>query len=534
MPVSYGSESLPPLEEQNTFFANMPCGVFKMSPGQESITFPAYIDQGKDMYLQDSMEFAHLKINFDTFEWGIVDISSTFQNSVNVPISNTEVDIIDGVNSKHATIKVSKLNEGEVFLIKLVCILKDSTIGVVEATTPEDEEDRDPEYEHAVYGYFAVYKGDPINVRHPIFSSHNGKIERNLIYDKPVEALLKSVYLGSTNLFTPSFLTTNIHKETITEYLERFAIEKSGNTVDGSLFTLPKNNTIRSIGDPADQFPDPEEPVGDFGGDIEEVEEVNDDIAQGSIQVASDFAQDELVFYAHGRSIDMDSIRNLMYQHPGNYLGEEEYKPDPELYSDARMNAYRQSPGYNSYIFPLLNPVYIDESVSEPIYFFPGRSSHGGGGGRRVCRNRVRYRRITIGGGYRQRPRQKWVKITRKVCVTIPCSGGPNGSCPNNKKSNPDPKPPRQRRKNKKSPKKDRCRGKYVKSGCKRSYRAKPKCATCMSYKVCTSYGVKKITCLNSKGKRYTKYNWLKDGVQTSALSTHDSIGNKRKNPTYI
>ena len=152
-----------------------------------------------------------------------------------------------------------------------------------------------------------------------------------------------------------------------------------------------------------------------------------------------------------------------MYQHPGNYLGEEEYKPDPELYSEARMNAYMQSPGYNSFIFPLLNPVYIDQSISEPIYFFPSRSSHGGGGGRRICKRRTRYRRITIGGGYRQRPRSKFIKITRKVCVTVPCGGGPNSSCRNRKRAAALPKNPRRR---KSRNKKDRCRNRTHVSGC--------------------------------------------------------------------
>ena len=531
MPVSYGIENLPSLENQNAFFVKSPCGIFKVPEGQDSMTFPVFIEQGKDMYLHQPDEEAHMIINFDTFDWCIEDISSTFQHAPDLPdTKDVDVEIIGNGDSAHVPVRISNLSEGEVVLIKLTCLLKDSTIGVVQNPSSEiPEEEQDPEYQFLITCVVAVYKGDPINVRHPIFSSNNGKIERSLIYDKPVEQLLQSVYLGSSDLFAPPFHTANLYKESISEYLERHDLEKSDNLIQGSLFTNPKDTTFRNIGSPEDQDQDPEDAAPQFdpnefdGGD--EIED--DDVPQGSLQVASDFAQDELVFYAHGRSIDMDSIHNLLYQHPGNYLGEEEFKPDPELYRDALMNAYMQSPGYNSFIFPLLNPVYIDESISEPIYFFPGRSSHGGGGGRRICRTRTRYRRITIGGGYRKRPRRKLFKITRKVCITIPCGGGPNSPCRRRKRAALKPKNPRRRRdKNKK----DKCKRRKHVNGCV-EYETKPRwdfawCGRSGLKKCWFKSGTKKVC----KRRAYkTSYCYPRDGGKRYEYYDGEEVARRAK-----
>lgn len=286
-------------------------------------------------------------IAIDTYNWSVQKVNSNFKNAVGKKTFAT-VTPLTPTNQRFVSFKVNNIQDGEVVFVHLACAIEDSRYS-------GHLDDLHYEFGGIIYSNQVAYRGDPINTEFKIWTSNNGKIEQSIIYDSPIELTIEKANTGDSFFFPDISVTANGSKETIANHLERWEHYRDNN-IDFSTIETSVPTSQR-----------------DAQGNV-----------NFKVKSASRFIQKETVFYSHGRSLDTDSIETLLYQNPRNSIGDGVlHKPDPQHFYNAHQNRRRQSPGYNSYIYPLLNPI-ITESSTVP-FFFPGRSGHGGVGGGTKC-----------------------------------------------------------------------------------------------------------------------------------------------------
>ena len=290
------------------------------------------------------------QINIDTYDWRIIKINSNFKNAVNYQ-SFAEVVPLTPTNQKNVAFKVKNIQDGEVVFIQIACFIEDQgNVGALD--------DFDYEFGNGIYSNQVAYKKDPINTKFRIWTTKNGKLIQDLIYDSAIEQTMQFANEARVNFFNKLEQTSNGSRESITEHLIRFEELKNNNADFSSIDT----NDVLSVNS-----------SGQY-------------VTKSKKSVA--FIKDELAFYAHGRSLDEASIRTLLSQNPSNSITTgPRLKPDFALFVAAHQHRRRQSPGYNSYMYPMLNPaVSPKNSMENDTFFFPGRSGHGGtGGGNQIC-----------------------------------------------------------------------------------------------------------------------------------------------------
>jgi hypothetical protein len=280
-------------------------------------------------------------IDIDTFTWKVLKVNSSFTNAINKQ-SFATITPLTSEDEEFVAYKVSNIQEGEVIYAQVGCAISDS--GRPGALT-----DYDYKFGNVMMSNQVAYRGDPINTRFKIWTTSSGKLEEDYIYDAPIE---KSIQLANSNwvhFFAEKEATANGSRENIHEFLDRWT-----NVNDSSSdFKSRKNQTF----------------VAGTNG-------------AGNVykkRTSASFARDETVLYAHGRSLDMESIRTLLYQNPSNSISRTaKLAPDFDLFIAAVHNRRRQNTGYNAIKNPLFNPFFIPREPS--LLHFPGRSGHAAGG----------------------------------------------------------------------------------------------------------------------------------------------------------
>ncbi len=239
-------------------------------------------------------------------------------------------------NQKNGIFKGKNIQDGEVVFIQGDCFIEDSgNAGALD--------NFDYEFGNGIYSNQVVYKNNPINTKFKIWTNKNGKLIQDLIYDSPIEHTMQLANEARTNFFNKIEQTANGSKESIAEHLARFEELKNSNSDFSSIDT----DNVLSVNS-----------RGEY-------------VTKNKRSAA--FIKDELAFYAHGRSLDEASIRTLLSQHPANAISTgPRKKPDFNLFVAAHQHRRRQSPGYNSYIFPMLNPEVIPkDGLEKETFFFP-------------------------------------------------------------------------------------------------------------------------------------------------------------------
>ncbi len=278
-------------------------------------------------------------LNIDTYQWEVLNINSNYKNAINKQTYAT-VTPLTATNEKFVAYEVSNIQDGEVVFIQIACSIADSG-------NPTALLNYDYEYGSKIISNQTVYRGDPENTRFRIFSTKNGKIEQEYIYDNAIERTIEIANKNDRSFFSKIENTANGGKENIAQFLTRLQEVKG------------KSNYNESYSTKADR-------VGEGGFGLK---------TRGSVS----FAKEENVLYAHGRSLDLDSIESLLYQNPHNSVSRgAPQAPDLVHYVVALDNRRRQNSGYNAYIKPMLNPGWSTKGI-QPRFYFPERSSHPAG-----------------------------------------------------------------------------------------------------------------------------------------------------------
>ncbi len=264
-----------------------------------------------------------------TFNWQIIDVNSNFKNAQGFQSMATAT-FVGQSNTSNPIIKVNQIQDGEVIFINLFCELSDG------ATTKTSNSNQ------------VAYRGDPINTAFTIFYSRNGKLTHEVVYDSPIELQILTANFDARGVFPNVGETAQGIKQTIGEHL--FDLESIDTTKD--LSSLSNANVRKQT----------------KNGQETKVKTIN-----------FSFVKDENLFYAHGRSLDDESIGTLLHQNPVNsFHTHVEREADPSYFMKAIDNKRTQNPGFNSFINPMLNPAMpVKTSVK---LFFPGRSGHGANG----------------------------------------------------------------------------------------------------------------------------------------------------------
>jgi hypothetical protein len=324
-------------------------------------------------------------LNIDTYYWEVLKVNSNYKNAINKQTFAT-VNALTSINQKFVAYEVSNIQDGEVVYIQIACSIKDSA-------NPSYLIDLDYEYGSKVISNQTVYRGDPVNTAFRIFTTKNGKIEQENIYDNAIERTIKIANKADRAFFSSIENTTNGSKENISEFLTRW---ESKNSIGNETYTT-QNTSIGS---------------GGYGLKT-----------RGSVT----FAKDEKVLYAHGRSLDLDSIESLLYQNPKNSIPEgTPEEADRGIYLQAMHNRRSQDSGYNSFLMPMFNPGFTSKGI-QPRFYFPERSSHPAGNNNPNQKCGTAYADVTwTPPSYPVCPSNKPVcaghkQITVPFCVDLPC-----------------------------------------------------------------------------------------------------------------
>lgn len=279
-------------------------------------------------------------VSITNYSWTFLEIQSTFKNAVGHE-TFASLSTIGDTNKINPLFKISDLQADEtVFLnLGLEVTLSDGSVVSEKAN-------------------ITLYRGDPKNTSFAIQHQQNGRIIKEYIYDAPVEEQILSANFGDIRFFTDLADTVQGRNYSISQYLsQKEQLESQG--LDWS--SVSDRGPVKK------------------GEGTEGVQPPSED--EYTTRRATSFAKNELAFYAHGRNVDKTSITTLLYQNPGNFMKNGTEAPDFGIYQLAIENWWQSPPGFNTFPLPLINP-----HLGEPAkFYFPGRSSHGGGSGNQFC-----------------------------------------------------------------------------------------------------------------------------------------------------
>jgi len=309
-------------------YFNLSSSIYKTRPKQD----------GSNESFVNVFPFASYSDSFkpNTFQWTVLNVNSNFKNSTFYK-SYVNTKFIGPSNIKNPLLKIRRLQEGEVVFVQLHLEASDGQDTLSKACN------------------ITAYRGDPVNSPFNIFYPKNGKLNMETVYDAAIEMQMLTANFDSKKVFPAISETVQGSKETIGEhlaYLEGLDLEKD-------LSPLANSKSQKK----------------QLNGQEVKFEKVN-----------FAFVKDELAFYAHGRSLDNDSIDTLNFQNPRNFIyTKSEVKPEKihviKAYETKRKS---QHPGFNSFINPMLNP-YLTKGKAR--VFFPGRSGHVANTANQGCSN---------------------------------------------------------------------------------------------------------------------------------------------------
>lgn len=272
----------------------------------------------------------------NAYQWTILNVNSNFKNSTFYR-SFAKAKFIGSSNVKNPLLKIRNIQEGEVIFVQLHLEVSDSQDTLSKSCN------------------IVAYRGDPVNSPFNVFYPKNGKLNMETVYDAAIEAQILTANFDSKKFFPAISETVQGGKETIGEhlkYLNSFSLEKDLSRLANAKAAKKQVN--------------------------------GEEISFERVNFA--FVKDELAFYAHGRSLDNDSILTLRYQNPRNFLyTKTEVKPERiHLIQAQEIKRKLQFPGFNSFINPMLNP-YLTKGKAK--IFFPGRSGHVASTANQGCTN---------------------------------------------------------------------------------------------------------------------------------------------------
>jgi len=271
-------------------------------------------------------------VSVTNYSWTFLELQSTFKNAVGHE-TYASLSSIGDTNKINPLFKLSDIQQDEVVFVNLglEVTLDDGSVFSERAN-------------------ITLYRGDPKNTSFAIQHQQNGRIVKEYIYDRAVEEQILAANIGDRNFFSEQSDTVQGMNYSISQYLsQKKYLKEQG--LDWSAYS-------------------DRGPVKNKDGEINQASEET-----FTSRKATQFVKNELAFYAHGRKTDKTSISTLLYQNPANFQKNGTEAPDFGIYQIAVENWWESPPGFNTFETPLLNPT-LGKSAK---FYFPGRSSHGGG-----------------------------------------------------------------------------------------------------------------------------------------------------------
>lgn len=317
-------------------------------------------DSEHDLVFSPNVQYHN--ISPDNIHWSIMGTDSNFRGTVDHQ-SFAEIELLPGYNLQNSNFKVSYLQEGEVFFVKLICYLLEG----YEVDSNNDfvplegslEENR--KILHLESNY-VVYRGYPINTKSAIYINKNGILNRQVFYASPIEGDILSANSGDPNFVYDNRTPNHAANISLSDFVNSLYAPTAN---DGSTFwELSENGTaiLKSQHSNGKTF------------------------EQKTFRKTKiTLIDDELGMYSHGRGLDLSSISTLKKQNPANFNIDRKVSPSELLHEEARENRISQLPGFNAIDAPLVNPNLVtstspdsDSSGRNTKIYIPGRSSHTG------------------------------------------------------------------------------------------------------------------------------------------------------------
>lgn len=207
-----------------------------------------------------------------------------------------------------------------------------------------------------------IIRGNPINTTFDVVTEENGSPKTVTVFDQPIETAIYNANKGKMATF-PDYGTrvrrAFNEKPTINDWVSQHSA-RIANNVDFSSISDTQN--VAEI----------EEATIDKTG---KTNFVNRRI---QTRVSVGFTVFEQNMYAHGRSIDINSINTLLDSNPLSRVDKETpiLKPNRSHYAEAILNRLIQPIGYNRFIMPLMMSALTGPDSGNVNIFFPGRSNH--------------------------------------------------------------------------------------------------------------------------------------------------------------
>jgi len=318
-------------------------------------------DSEHDLVFSPNVQYHN--ISPDNIHWAILGTDSNFKGTVDHQ-TFAEIELLPGYNLQNSNFKVSYIQEGEVFFVKLLCYLlqgyevNSNNEFIALDGTPEE----DRKILHLESNY-TILRGYPINTKSAIYINKNGVLNRQVFYTSPIEDEILKANSGDP-YFVHDNRTPN-HASNIS--LSKFVESLNPNVGEGkdNFWELDENGvaTLKS------RSPNT--------GKTQQLQTFR--------KTKITLIDDELGMYSHGRGLDLDSIATLNKQNPANFRVDKKVPPSTRLLEEARENRLNQLPGFNAIDAPLINPNLSfssspssgNTSSANTKFYIPGRSSHG-------------------------------------------------------------------------------------------------------------------------------------------------------------
>lgn len=320
-------------------------------------------DSEHDLVFSPNVQYHN--ISPDNIHWSILGTDSNFKGTVDHQ-TFTEIELLPGYNLQNSNFKVSYLQEGEVFFVKLICyLLEGYEVNSSNEFIPlEGSLEENRKILHLESNY-VVYRGYPINTKSAIYINKNGILNRQVFYTSPIEGEILKANSGDPYFVhdnrTPNH-ATNISLSNFVKSLNPESLNPDS-LVGKTFWELSDNGTAIL--------------TSQYSNGVRRQR-------QTFRKTKITLIDDELGMYSHGRGLDLSSISTLNKQNPANFRVDRKVPPSERLFAQARENRISQLPGFNAVDAPLINPnLSVSTSPSSGNHsapntkiYIPGRSSH--------------------------------------------------------------------------------------------------------------------------------------------------------------
>lgn len=317
-------------------------------------------DSEHDLVFSPNVQYNN--ISPDNIHWSIMGTDSNFKGTVDHQ-TFAEIELLPGYNLQNSNFKVSYLQEGEVFFVKLNCYLLEG----YEVDSNNDFVPLDGSLEQNrkilhLESNYVVYRGYPINTKSAIYINKNGILNRQVFYTTPIEGDILNANSGDPNFVYDNRTPNHATNIALSSFVN--SLNSPTANVGVAFWELSENGTAilksrNSTGTFAQQ--------------------------KTFRKTKITLIDDELGMYSHGRGLDISSISTLKRQNPANFKVDKKVPPSEMLVEQARENRINQLPGFNAIDAPLINPNLSmssspdsgNNSDRNTKIYIPGRSSHG-------------------------------------------------------------------------------------------------------------------------------------------------------------